>query len=809
MALDGNMNSLMGVVRQIVGSANGPSPQPYAKETAGEDPQPSGEYDDDSLLELWTQFKRESLEDRWVFERQWHRNILYVLGRQWIEYFSRQGGWKDKRLPSWVPRPVTNKAKETVQSIRAVFTAINFAVNVRPNGASPANVAAANVADEISPFVYDNHNMDDVMTEFDFWLITTGNAFLHAYLDYDFKNGVLNIPMEECQACGYQVGSDQLAGPNPTCPHCGAQGPFVPAMDEDENPALIGMPKGVPKTTALSPLEIAFPNSYARFADLPYVIRLRWRPKSYFQSHPELQKQFATASWEKTPSNQTLSLFKSLANMNDLGVTASYMTEGASGSNDEEGLPEYEVWMKPTEAYPKGLVFRVIGDKQPIIAHAEETEALPGPLPYTDVKGRPLFPFAHSTFEQVGGRILGSGPIDVMIQKQDQLNQLDSMVLLIINRMSNPVWVYPKGSEIQKITGIPGQHIEWNPLTVGGNAKPERMAGIGPDQSLFEYRAQLLKDIEELTGTFDIIKGAKPTGVEAFSALQLLVERSQSRFSTVFKSRAKAQRDWYKLALELQREFGDDEMVMAVMTPARKWTFKMFKRADLQGDVAVIVEDGSAVPKTSLGIRAAMEQANQLQMLNMQDPDQRYEGLKLFGLTKLAPSLDIHVQSALQKQDAFEEWAGNNAAMLMSYQKTEQDVAKYEAALAQTQDIDLLGPPPSPLDNMPLQWMPWWNASIHKQEFLKWANGDSVRELLAKNPGLKNILATHLGEIDQHLSEQAMQNSLLTNPPRPNLGGAAPQGAGGAQAMKNSNNESTKGNEPKGNGQGAQNQGPA
>jgi len=804
MALTDNLNKLMGVVKSVVGvDPNAPRANAVAEDPTEEASETEERYSDEALLKLWEEMKRESLSDRWVFERQWHRNILYVLGRQWIEYFSRQGGWKDKRMPSWVPRPVTNKAKETVQAIRAVFTSINFAVNVRPNGATPANVAAANVADEISPFIYDLHNMDDVMTEFDFWLITTGNAFIHTYLDYDYKNGVITIPMEECEACGEQVGSDTLAGPKPTCPHCGSTGPFTPALDESGEPAVNTTPKGVPKTTTLSPLEVAFPNTHARFDDLPYLIRLRWRPKSYFQNHPELQTQFANASWQKTPTDSSMQLFKSLSTMNDLGVTAAYMSEGSGGLNEEEGLAEFEVWMKPTETYPEGLVFRVIGDSAPKIARAEETEAIPGPLPYTDVKKRPLFTFAHAAFEQVGGRILGSGPIDVMIQKQDQLNQLDSMVLLIINRMANPVWIYPKGSEIQRITGIPGLQVEFNPLTSGGT-KPERVPGIGPDASLFQYREQLLKDIEELTGTFDIIKGAKPTGVEAFSALQLLVERSQSRFSSVFKGRAKAQRNWYKYALELQRAFGDDELVMAVMTPARKWTFKMFKRANLQGDVAVIVEDGSAVPKTALGMRASLEQANGLQMLDMADPDQRYEGLKLFGLTKLAPTLDIHVQAALQKQEAFEEWAINPQNIQLALRETEAEVLQYEQALAANPDPALVGEPPSMLSHTPLEWLPWYSAPIHKQEFLKWANGDSVRELLVKNPGLKNLLATHLGEIDRAMSEQAMANAMLLNP-QAAQGGAA----GGGQAMSNSNRESTQGNEPKGNGQGAQNQGPA
>src|SRR5579863_7746144 len=91
-----------------------------------------GTYDDDDLLTLWDRIRKEAIDVRMIRLRQVHRNILYVLGRQWIDFFGNGGGWKDKRLASWVPRPVTNKCKETVQTIRATFTAVQLGVNVRP-----------------------------------------------------------------------------------------------------------------------------------------------------------------------------------------------------------------------------------------------------------------------------------------------------------------------------------------------------------------------------------------------------------------------------------------------------------------------------------------------------------------------------------------------------------------------------------------------------------------------------------------------------------------------------------------------------
>src|SRR3990167_7896188 len=160
-----DMNTLFG--------PGGPTPEMFAKPpveaTELEVKAPVGPYTDDELLELWKEIRPACFGNRWVWERQWYRNIMYVLGRQWIEYQSRYGGWRDKRMAAWIPLPVTNKCKETVQAIRAMFTSIKLGVNVRPNGAEPENVSTAATSDELAPVLHEDHDMDQVINEFDFW----------------------------------------------------------------------------------------------------------------------------------------------------------------------------------------------------------------------------------------------------------------------------------------------------------------------------------------------------------------------------------------------------------------------------------------------------------------------------------------------------------------------------------------------------------------------------------------------------------------------------------------------------------------
>ena len=710
---------------------------------------PPNPFEESKLLALFNKVKKEAMENRWVWEREWTRDNKYIANQQWISYHPTRREWVDKRLHKWIPRPVTNKMSEVLQSIRTNLIAIELTVKCRPIGNDTQSVAAAEIADLMAPAIHEEHDMNQVMRESDYWLIVNGSSCLQISWDLDKKSNQLFVKHEQCLACMTVSSPVDIETAGNICPACGAQA-FQPAVDEVGNPIGEWKSFGKGKTHALSPFEYAFPSYITRFDELPYIIRLRWRDRHWFEANmPEIVPKI---SWEKSSSDRSLQLFKSLATANDITAGGGLNVFGSPGNDLGEGVTEYELWLKPTTDYPEGLVMRVIGDKDPIILHIE-AEGLPGPFPYKDIKGRPIFPFVFAQYEHVGGRLYGRSAISPLIQKQDQLNQLDSLVQLIIQRMANPIWVVPEGAGVDHFSAEPGFIMKWNPIAAGGNAKPERIAGAEVPASIQMLREQIIKDIEELSGAFDIIKGQKPTGIEAFSALQLLVERSQSRFTAVFQARGEMYRDWFKIAIELERQFGPEQRVWSVVGPNRGYTFQNFQNAELQGQIAVMIEDGSNMPKTALGKRAAVEQAAKLMLLNTNDPDQKFALMSMFGLTDLIPTLNYHVQAALQIQDTFEKWAENP-----------------------------VGPPP-------LSFKPWFDAQVHMTEHIKWLNTDKMRELLSTNPQLEMIIVQYL---------QTLQMALM---PVASVDQNGQPIGGGAMALSNSNSESGSptSSQPKGN----------
>lgn len=777
------------------GEPEGPPPNPYM--------------DDERIVQFVKDCTKEALENRWVYERSWWRILLYIIGRQWIYYDRKRGQWMDKCMAKWIPRPVTNIVAVALNAIRTVTTAVQMQTTARPLTPDPDAVATAETADKIEPLIAEEHEMKRVLREFDFWFIALGECVLQLWYDGAAKQRV--VQYQACTTCESQYHPEELEGMGeaPMCEVCGGA-EFEPAVDEYGYPIGETEDVGAGRTDALSPFEYATPPSYTRLEDCPYIVRMRWRTKKWCEDHydAELLKK---VNWGKMPHERSLQLLKAIASQSD--VTSTPITY-AGDEGGAEGATEFELWHRPCAKYPKGLVARVLGDSNPVLIRKQD-EGLPGPLPYRTQDGIPLFPFVHGTYEDLGGRMHGRGALEPGLSKQDQLNQLDSMAQLTEQRMANPVWLEPKGAEVKSFTGEPGLVVKYNPNVAGGQAKPERIAGQNIPASIFTRREQIKADAEEIWGTYDVLKGAKPTGVEAFAALNLLVERSQSRFGPALAARGEVYRKWYLMALEIERQFGPEDRVRATMRPNRSWTFKKFMKANLAGAIDILVEDGSQLPKTALGKRAAIEHGRQLGVLNPADSEQQWEVMREIGISHLAPSLDASVKSALREQTLFEAWtsklpaAPDGSPSLIVDPRARaavQPVAVEVPAPAPAPGGDeggeppadggqagtmtqMVAPPPGQQAAMlfpgnPLKVRAWDKHRVHIVQHDIYCQSDEALELFAQFPELEELWSLHRQEHMAAESQEMMAQAMMQ-------GMAPPPGQGAGMAMANSNQNAT------------------
>src|SRR5690606_12966030 len=110
-----------------------------------------------------------------------------------------------------------------------------------------------------------------------------------------------------------------------------------------------------------------------------------------------------------------------------------------------EGTTEAELWWKPSSQFPEGLVARFInnGGNWEVARYPDEN--IPGPLPATDALGNKLWPWVFYPYKVVGGRLCPESPLNAIDQKNDQINQIDALLQLCVQRTANPIWLEPKG----------------------------------------------------------------------------------------------------------------------------------------------------------------------------------------------------------------------------------------------------------------------------------------------------------------------------------------------------------------------------
>jgi len=124
---------------------------------------------------------------RYNFERIWYRNILFMMGIQWINWDESQKSWKKKKLKKWVPTPVTNKFAEVAERVSAVLSRIQPNWEFVPANESSDSIAAAKSASDLEGVIAEENDIEQVREELSRWVTFTGNGYLLS--GYDDREG--------------------------------------------------------------------------------------------------------------------------------------------------------------------------------------------------------------------------------------------------------------------------------------------------------------------------------------------------------------------------------------------------------------------------------------------------------------------------------------------------------------------------------------------------------------------------------------------------------------------------------------------
>jgi hypothetical protein len=572
---------------------------------------------------------------RWAHEREWFRNVLFQAGRQWVIYDSQANRWRPKRLPSWYPRPVTNKFSEKVNDIVSSILQGRPPVRYIPATDDPDDMATAEVGERLREVMYEEAGADDLAEDAAGWLVLTGNVFLMPYYDLSSEHGTKPVDSGFCPTCQTEV------PPAEVCPQCG--GPVQVTSEE--------VPIGALKTHVLSPFEIRVDPLIPEWRNHRRFVRMKLYDLDFAK---EYWSDFAHLIKEDSENSYGQFYLEALAY-----VTAYYGSQlfsGAGAHVSRHRVTAYEYYELPSADFPEGLRAVRLGQSDDLVVES-------GPLPYGygagQLQERKFLNLIHIGFDKVPGRFWRKTRLDDLIHLQEFRNLCQASLQLSVQRVGNIKWLLPKGSGVDKLVGEQGQMVEYNPVSVGGTtfAKPEQVPALlgSVAQPIAIIMNQIDDSMERVAGTFFLQGGDVPPGVTAASALAYLGERAERAMSPFKRAWARGWKNWEAQCLEILREFMTDERIRTVAGRNRQWETERFTRANLRGAVNMVIDYASLFPKSQATDRATIVQLATLGFINPADPEQSYEVMKKFGLTEIRGVEDLDVREAIKEAEGFLE----------------------------------------------------------------------------------------------------------------------------------------------------------
>lgn len=526
---------------------------------------------------------------RYNHERIWYRNILYLLGQQWITWDDTEHRWRKKRLANWIPTPVTNRYMSTAERLVAVLFRIEPNWVYVPASDREEDITAAQIADQIEDIICEENEINTIRGEIARWLVYTGNAFMFSWAE-DITPQQQMLP------------DDTLLPPQP--------------------------PEYKLYTEILSPFEVYADLSTSRIANQERILLISRKDKEW------VRKTYGVDVEESEPEDIGLKYLEAI------GYSTEDTGNHQAGNNDR--IPRVtikRILIQPCEDWPEGL-FAVQCGEQVIDAR---------PLPKT-IEGKPYLPFVHIPFDSITGAFFGRTPMNDIAQKQTQRNKLESMIELITLRMSSPVWLMPEGTTVRGFSGEPGAVLKWSAL--GDRAeKPDRIPGEQVPSTLIKWLEQIDKDIEELAATAEVLKGQSPYSGAPGVVIDQLIEQGLSRFGPALFNISEGYRQWMKIQMELFRMYATTPRITASIGENKRWKLQQFSQADMQGAINVRIESDSTVPRSNQANTALTLALVQTGLIDLSDPMVRFKVLKKFGQPELMEAMDEQILSAVRENE--------------------------------------------------------------------------------------------------------------------------------------------------------------
>lgn len=703
---------------------------------------------DAQILDRVREIKRKSQYLRYGFERDIFRNLLFKQGHQWVVWDGTTRRFRQKKLKSWVPMPVTNKFAELLDALASLILRVDPPMQWRClDDQDEVKKSIAETATAALERARDRVHFANLRQELATWLVYSGNGFL--VNSYDPTGGhTYKIPLHECHEC-HNV--NMPVSFEDGCEQCGSQNHNVQLKNGvPQEQELTG---GAEFTEVATPFEMFMDFSITQWHMQPEALRVKTRQLPYFA-----ERYGAKGKKVQSSGSSTLGEF--------YAASMAYMSSGAGispAATIAQKMPtaaEECYWVKPCNDFKDGLYLICAGD---VILEK-------GTLSCKNHLGERFIPVQHIVFDPILGSAMGKTVANDLAPKQKQRNELESLIQLITMRMANPVWIVPYGTDVEGFSGQPGALLKAIQLSPNASGEPKRLPGENVPSSVMQWLDKIDSDLESLASMFDALKGEAPPGITAGYAIQLLIERGQSRWGPLFQRWETGWMDWAANITAYQRAYMPADELLMILGPHGTWEVQKFKEDDFSV-INLHVEPNSAKPTSAITQQAILDNLLGKGLIDTTDPHNKSEILRMVGMSKFDNQSDWDMKDAAREEQAFLDITKVFDLAAANQRIQQLQMVNPEAAQMEAQKVQAIATQGA------LRFRPQIdNNVIHLWSHKKFAKTDAFLKLPAE---WQAVFITHIEQTAMQILQENQQMAMLGAPQQGGPPGKPSPGASG------------------------------
>jgi len=480
----------------------------------------------------------------WVRAVQWVENILFTLGRHYVDdilisRISRDSSGIQsivQEAADNIPKPVNDLLGRYIETNISLLTENKPIPRVDPKSGRAEDEDAAKLSEVTLEYMWEALDLPEKHREIARIVLHCGVCWMEIIYDETLARR-LTAPKTETEEESILPGVD--GAPSVTVPVPRE----VPMHDEVGRPIYTDKVEyGDISAKIISPFEMHLPVNHWWDDE-----QMGWVMREWYTSKDLLLDQFTSRPGLKLTKRNGwyLDRLKEAGSVNVKNLPIwwwerlSDLVEGPGPSlyvgtpETWEGFTTVRIFdRKPNPKWPRGRTILTIGDQ--VVYDSPKKR---GARAYDPRWPDRWHPYIRFRWEAQVGSMYGRSLVSKLLPKIKRVNAIDTTMIMWRRTVPMAAWIIPKGASPveDQFLGRPGQIWEYDPRRTAG-AAPEPIYPPPYPAAAENERQQQIAEMEAIAGTEEVLRGQRPTGVTSAAMIDILRKQALAGKGPILQS---------------------------------------------------------------------------------------------------------------------------------------------------------------------------------------------------------------------------------------------------------------------------------